>query len=1114
MSEKSILAAVGLHTSENEFSAAPEGGQVKAENCVMVGAGLISSRRGQAPQTYQPSGTPGNIWYFDTTPVANVDTNKLAYDDGSTWTNFSGTYAPPDSSLLRMQAQQAEGNLYVTTSHGIYRVDSTDTTPQRAGAPPADDIYTAEVNSTTPGYLADGSSVAYRWLVGETDANGIVHLGETSGRAVVSNSAGASRNVNLTFPPPNDATTSMFWQLYRSKQTPTTQVQGTTTVTIPPSDEMFLVYQSYFTSDEITAGYVDYTDTTPDQFLGTPLYTNGITGDTAKYQNTRPPLAKDLAWWGDRMWFANVQWPQTLALRIIGTGEGQDGYTGVRLGDTLSLGASAQFIAWTGDDYSTPPQYFYKLTTGSGDPAYDVEQTARSLVAAVNHALAATGFRAQYTSAPSDPPGMIQISRSTVEGAQFFTSLTTYPFTIAIGGLVRSANVVTVTTTEDHGLAPGDTVYINTIHTPDALFPVGSRSVDTVPSTTTFTIPWTGSDGSSTVAYYEQRTQPIPQWAWSPAPPPSYFTIAVGGLVRASNVVTATTTSSHHLIPGDVVVVQPQGATDTNFAAGTFTVATVPSTTTFTYSQSGANATSTTAYESGAQVKSTNDYAADGIAFSKASTSLAGGPESVPRIYFFRVGVKGKAILKIVPLDNYLFVFKEEGTYVVTGDNPDNFRATLYSDALHLYAPDSAVVLAGRVFALTNQGVVSMNGSGWDIASGPIEQELFQYFGPTLSTLKTYAFGVAHETDRLYSLWLPALDGATTAPYDAPQAYVYSTIANAWTTWQLGRSCGRIRVSDDALYTGSNSAAQFYVQRNTKTAADYYDDTITMTAEVGSTQPTVRVHSTAGVTAGDVLEDSNGDYFVIVSVDSATQVTTNGSPNIVGPTYGSGTVDISLCSDVSGGVNINGTAVTVAITDDPLADAIELAAQITSSLSGNVTANAVGASPGLVNMTPINAWSGAIGNTKTLTPIGAGTTVSGATFTGGVDDPIPVYVAIDNALKWRTFLMGSPADRKVVREFHAHYRLKNFYKGTFAITTDLSAAGSEKTVTDASYVVNPDLYPGMPVEPKKVRVHAMPVETARSAYLNIEWNIREAFALWTLNGLTLVGESASERSSA
>ncbi|MGH9579652.1 MAG: hypothetical protein ACRD2R_01555, partial [Terriglobales bacterium] len=69
----------------------------------------------------------------------------------------------------------------------------------------------------------------------------------------------------------------------------------------------------------------------------------------------------------------------------------------------------------------------------------------------------------------------------------------------------------------------------------------------------------------------------------------SFAIVSASGAVRASNVVTITTTVAHGFMAGQVVTIA--NVSDTSFN-GTFTIASVPSTTTFTYPQTGANATS------------------------------------------------------------------------------------------------------------------------------------------------------------------------------------------------------------------------------------------------------------------------------------------------------------------------------------------------------------------------------------------------------------------------------------------------------------------------------------------------------------------------------------------
>jgi len=71
--------------------------------------------------------------------------------------------------------------------------------------------------------------------------------------------------------------------------------------------------------------------------------------------------------------------------------------------------------------------------------------------------------------------------------------------------------------------------------------------------------------------------------------PATVAAAGVPGANRTSNIVTITTTAVHSLTTGDKVVVG--GVTDTSFN-GSFTVASTPTTTTFTYAQTAANGTS------------------------------------------------------------------------------------------------------------------------------------------------------------------------------------------------------------------------------------------------------------------------------------------------------------------------------------------------------------------------------------------------------------------------------------------------------------------------------------------------------------------------------------------
>lgn len=67
-------------------------------------------------------------------------------------------------------------------------------------------------------------------------------------------------------------------------------------------------------------------------------------------------------------------------------------------------------------------------------------------------------------------------------------------------------------------------------------------------------------------------------------------TVAIGGAVRSSNVVTVTTSAAHLCLAGqEIVLADVDSGSETNAFSGTHIVASVPSTTTFTFAQTGAN---------------------------------------------------------------------------------------------------------------------------------------------------------------------------------------------------------------------------------------------------------------------------------------------------------------------------------------------------------------------------------------------------------------------------------------------------------------------------------------------------------------------------------------------
>ncbi len=208
----------------------------------------------------------------------------------------------------------------------------------------------------------------------------------------------------ITLPP--DITASHFFQLHRGAVS--------AGAAIPPGDEMFLVFEGAITSGDISAGYIDFTDTTPESVLGlfgsNPLYTNANSGDGALAARLRPPRAKDIVWWDNRMWFVGTVDVGRLFISILGIGSP----AGLQNNDTVTIdstnGAAVTFTAKTSPAAATDFQLY---TDGSA--SQNIERTARALAAKIHSQQ--PDVRAYYASADDDAPGRILLESELYDDA-------------------------------------------------------------------------------------------------------------------------------------------------------------------------------------------------------------------------------------------------------------------------------------------------------------------------------------------------------------------------------------------------------------------------------------------------------------------------------------------------------------------------------------------------------------------------------------------------------------------------------------------------------------------------------------------------------------------------
>jgi hypothetical protein len=154
------------------------------------------------------------------------------------------------------------------------------------------------------------------------------------------------------------------------------------------------------------------------------------------------------------------------------------------------------------------------------------------------------------------------------------------------------------------------------------------------------------------------------------------------------------------------------------------------------------------------------------------------------------------------------------------------------------------------------------------------------YLGSEIRPLTTKAFGVGHESDQLYSLWLPA------TPYGTAPGYIYGLRGNAWTTWNLARSCGRVDPATDTLYMGVKGTSLVFFEAHKSNRSDYVDSDTTEPDQTRSYLCRVTYDSTvlnnASLTkqARELLVHFRRASFETSNLSLTTDISTAASPNI------------------------------------------------------------------------------------------------------------------------------------------------------------------------------------------------------------------------------------------
>jgi hypothetical protein len=238
-------------------------------------------------------------------------------------------------------------------------------------------------------------------------------------------------------------------------------------------------------------------------------------------------------------------------------------------------------------------------------------------------------------------------------------------------------------------------------------------------------------------------------------------------------------------------------------------------------------------------------------------------PDAVPLTNNIRIGSDSKQILRILPSRDALFVFKEDGCFIVRGYGPP-WQVDPFDLTLQLTISDSLVTLDNAVFGAFARGVFKISDSNVELLSLPIQNLLERALvGDLNSDSNDYGFATADMPDHKYLLYLPT---DTNVNDYADIVYVYDTFTNEWTTWdELARHVLSYRDTslmhafqteatsvDSTIGTASGPYPSIAKENKNLTPDDFFDDIYWQIPSV-STDPGQKImfYDTGGLLSTD-----------------------------------------------------------------------------------------------------------------------------------------------------------------------------------------------------------------------------------------------------------------------
>jgi hypothetical protein len=283
-----------------------------------------------------------------------------------------------------------------------------------------------------------------------------------------------------------------------------------------------------------------------------------------------------------------------------------------------------------------------------------------------------------------------------------------------------------------------------------------------------------------------------------------------------------------------------------------------------------ATSSNTALFNEALPATSSDDAAINGVSISKN-----GQVEAVPRLNSLRIGRADRAILRIVPTRDAVFVLKADGIFRITGTSPDTLAQEAHDTTYSILNGATACALENTVFCVSTKGVISISVSGVTPVSRAIEKDILQL--TSLTNFKTLAWSCAYKSDRKYILGLPSSINQTKADL----LYVFNAYTGAWTNWIGEWQFGLVKEADDKLYLIRSTDSRILQERKAFSILDYAEDEFAVTiTNYDPNTYTVTLSNAALAVVGQTLKQNTATA-VVTDVNVAANTITTESTQFV-----------------------------------------------------------------------------------------------------------------------------------------------------------------------------------------------------------------------------------------